>query len=236
MGPLSHYELRELLVHEEINENTPICSDTDPVWQPISDVEVFKVTGLDEPPTVEDSEEEEPLDSEKPRPWVRFWVRMVDYLLFAVIIGAILGIFKLPSLSPRQPYLGMIMIFLWAFVETFLLATWGTTPGKWLLRIKIRTVDGKKPALFDSLSRSLSVWFLGVGAGVPVLSIITMIVACVKLSNNKITTWDRKNSLHIEHKKVGLLRTVVVILFFLVVFFLMAKGQQHMAVQNPDYF
>ncbi|MCK4934853.1 MAG: RDD family protein [Simkaniaceae bacterium] len=235
IGPLSQYELRELLVEEEINEKTPICLDSDPVWQPLSEVAGFAVGGIDEPAVVDDTREDTQT-IRKTRPWVRYWARILDYTLFSFIIGFILGFSQSTLLERRPLFVGMFIIFLWVFVEAFLLATWGTTPGKWLFRISVRSVDGKKPIYLASLYRSLSVWFFGVGLGLPIISIITMIVSYVKLSKKKITSWDRSNHLHVEHHKIGFLRIFVAILFFAIMIYLSLPENIQMHQMQREYF
>ena len=63
------------------------------------------------------------------------------------------------------------------------------------------------------------------GAGLPIVSLITMIVAAVKLSNTGRTTWDRRNEFRIFHGKVGTIRTLVVILYFLCYVWFVSWGQ-----------
>lgn len=147
-------------------------------------------------------------------PWRRFWARMLDYLIFGFIIGVIIGLFGITISVEIQPYVGMGVIFVWVFVEAILLCTWGSTPGKALLHTRVRTSEGHKLTFMQALNRSFSVWWLGVGAGIPIISLITMLVASVKLSNNRVTTWDRSGHFVIEHGSVGVVRVVICVILF----------------------
>jgi len=183
------------------------------------------MTTLDEAPivTIENPVEYERETTEEavhPRQWVRFWARMFDYSLFFLVMGLILRTFAFRIMMMGGSIYLMICLFLWVFIEAFLLSTWGTTPGKWLLRTSIRSSNYQKLTFSDALNRSFSVWWLGMGAGLPIVFVITMIVASVKLSNMGQTTWDRRNDYHIKHRKVGTARTVIIILYFLCYFFL----------------
>lgn len=136
---------------------------------------------------------------------------MVDYSIITFVIGVILGLSHAPAMSAPIPQ--MIVIFIWLFVEAILLCTWGTTPGKALLRVHIRR-EGIKPTFLQALSRSFSVWWLGVAAGIPIIMLVTMIVACVKLSSGKVTTWDRTGNFTVWHAKIGPIRILITIAIF----------------------
>lgn len=228
-GPISHEELQKKLENGEINPTTKIWTEEFKDWLPISEVEHFNMTTLDETPTITiekkvDYSRETDQDDVRSRPWVRFWARMIDYSLFIFIIGFVVGYFHL-SLGSLGSFSGMIAIFLWTFVETFLLATWGATPGKWMLKVSVRDENHHKLSFSESLNRSFSVWWLGMGAGIPIVSLITMIVAAIKLKNSGMTTWDRRGENKVFHGNVGLIRTLIVILYFLCYVWVIAWGQ-----------
>ena len=160
------------------------------------------------------------------RPWVRFWARIFDYQLFILIFGLFVFYTAGPELAVSFS-MPIVAIFLWTFVETFLLATCGYTPGKWLLKVTVRNEDGSKLSFRKALQRSFSVWWLGYGAGIPVINVITMIVACVKLSNLKTTTWDKHGHFRVTHDKIGFFRIAIVVLFFAFLIALMVGAQIH---------
>lgn len=151
----------------------------------------------------------------KGRPWTRFWARMLDYLIFGFVIGFISAIFNIPLPFDQQPFMGMLIIFLWVFVEAIFLSTWGKTLGKWLLCIEVRGPEGAKLTFLQALNRSFSVWWMGLGAGIPIVNLVTMIIAAVKLSNCQITTWDRTGHFRVTHYPVGVMRVVAVVAIYL---------------------
>jgi len=95
-----------------------------------------------------------------------------------------------------------------------LLSTWGTTPGKWLFRIKLRDKTGKKLNLYSALGRSFAVWLKGYGLGIPIISFFTLLMARSRLKKIGITTWDEAGGFVVTHCKIGGLRSVIVVLFF----------------------
>ncbi len=80
------------------------------------------------------------------RPWVRYWARMFDLNLFAVAAGFLFAIFV-----PRALFRGIsetlvlsaLFLFLWIFVESLRLSWFGTTPGKSLLRTRLRLAGNR---------------------------------------------------------------------------------------------
>lgn len=235
-GPVSHDELQSLLDRGIIDSSTKIWTDSLANWLPISEVEHFNLSSLDETPmiTVEKKVEynrETDQDYVRPRPWVRFWARMVDYSLFFLVIGFLTSYFGVP-IAAIQPFFGMVILFLWVFVEAAFLSTWGKTPGKWILRVSVRTSQHQKLSYSDGLNRSFSVWWLGMGAAIPIVFLITMIVAAVKLSNTGSTSWDRRSKYRIFHGKIGTVRTLIVILYFLCYFWFISRGQMQL-MQYP---
>ena len=159
----------------------------------------------------------------QPCPWTRFWARTLDYLIFGFFLGFVAALLGIPLPIVQQPFMSMIIIFCWVFVEALLLCTWGSTPGKALFRCYVRTSEGHKLTFLKALNRSFSVWWLGMGAGIPLVVAVTMIVASVKLSNCHITTWDRVGHFVVQHDRLGVGR-VVLIVFIYFLFLLMVYG------------
>jgi uncharacterized RDD family membrane protein YckC len=235
-GPISHNELQGMLDKGDVDSSTRVWTQSQDEWLPISEVEHFNMTTLDETPTIEIQKKgsyarETDEDYIRSRPWVRFWARMIDYSLFIIVLSIFIGYFSI-GLGVISSYTGMLAIFLWVFVEAFLLATVGTTPGKWFLRVSVRNENHQKLSFSGGLNRSFSVWWLGMGAGLPIISLITMIVAAVKLNSAGVTSWDRRSDLRISHGKIGIVRTLIVILFFLCYAWVVSWGQLQMMNQQ----
>ncbi|MCB1108728.1 MAG: RDD family protein, partial [Chlamydiia bacterium] len=156
----------------------------------------------------------------KSRPWMRFVGRMFDYSWFGLVLGWVLSAF---GLTIEEAPFGLLLVpFLWIFGETFFMSTWGMTPGKWMTQTYVRLKDHRKLTMKDALYRSLSVWWLGLAAGIPIISFITMIVACVKLSNTGKTTWDRSGKFIVWHRRIGPFRLTFLAVFFLAFFWSIA--------------
>src|SRR5699024_3693165 len=109
----------------------------------------------------------EPMVRSKPRPWRRFFARFIDLYMF----GAILG-FTIASVAPNllmtesfELLFGVSLLFVWILIESVLLASFGNTPGKWLLNTRVVTDAGQKLGFDQAFSRSIMVWWRGMGLG-----------------------------------------------------------------------
>jgi len=149
------------------------------------------------------------------RPWVRYFARILDIFFFSMLVGFMLGMFAPSVLDIPSSLLGMAILFIWIFQESILLANCGTTPGKWLFKIKVRNSKGQKLTFSEALNRSFSVWLKGLGAGVPIISLITLLISRSKLKRDAITAWDEEGGFVVTHGKIGALRSVVIVLLLL---------------------
>ena len=101
-------------------------------------------------------------------PWRRFFARQADALLFALPGLLVVGLINI-----LNPWLVVLLTLLavWLSVsvlEGLCLSLLGTTPGKWLmgLRLRYRYYDRVgKPAFRDAALRAAHVWFRGCGLG-----------------------------------------------------------------------
>ena len=144
------------------------------------------------------------------KPGVRFFARYIDYMLFSFLFILLLSYF-IPAFDFDEVIFGILSLFIWVFVETLLLITWGTTPGKWLLNIKIKTNDNKKPSLGLVFKRSIKVWFFGLGIGLPFITLFTLFCAYFELNKNKKTTWDQSEHFSITHNPTPLIKITLAV-------------------------
>lgn len=221
-GPVSQEELAGMYHRHEIDSKTLVRGGPVKEWTPIDELEDLKEPLLDvriEEGKVALEETREMAEAPKVRPWARFVGRMFDYCWFGIVL---IFVFNSIGLSLAANPFGVLLIpFLWVFMEALFLSTWGETPGKWLVQTSVRRSDGQKLSFRDAIYRSFSVWWIGMGAGIFIVSMITMIVACVKLSNNQITTWDRSGKFDVHHRTIGPLRTIILIAFFFIIIWML---------------
>jgi uncharacterized RDD family membrane protein YckC len=160
------------------------------------------------------------------RPWVRYWARLMDLFLFCLLSCLVLGIIYPPTLKINDMLLMILLSFVYVFVEPIMLTSWGATPGKALLRVRLRKSNGKKPTYLEALGRSVSVWVGGWGLGIPIVSLITLIIAYNKLKKDGITTWDGGRDFNVSHRQIGAIRVIITVLIFISYVFLIVLEEK----------
>lgn len=189
----------------------------------------------------------------KPRPVARFWARIFDYLLVVLVVYAVVGAPQLPGMDGNVTFTEMmngeywekirtaseqpefrrisnahvVGLVLWTILEGLLIAQFGTTPGKWLLNLRVTNAAGIRPSTQQSLLRSLYVWFLGVGMWIPMLSLGTMLFGLYSLMSRGTTLWDRNLGTRVQQGRMTLPR----ILLAIAAFFAILLAQQALALR-----
>ncbi|MCX7711764.1 MAG: RDD family protein [Clostridia bacterium] len=147
------------------------------------------------------------------RPWVRYWARNLDNIFVALTLLTVVSLAEPAFIMKNETIISFVLVFLWAFVEAALLATWGWTPGKWILKVKVRNADGSKLSYQQALQRSLAVWFKGLGAGL--ITPITASFAYMRLVRQGITSWDKEAECTVSHETIGWVRIGMTVMAFL---------------------
>jgi uncharacterized RDD family membrane protein YckC len=206
-GPYSTKEMISQLKSGKISQDTLLIIGETGQWQPASTYLELQVQPDLKRPLV--------------RPWVRLAARYLDMYVWSVFISIILTI-TWKDISEYPSYaLGIIFCFIWIPIETILLTTVGTTLGKTLLGIKVRTADGNKLLFKQALKRSFIVWWKGQGAGVPVLSLICNINAYQSLIFYiGKTKWDRDLDIVVTHRNKTLWNEIIIYLILLISIYL----------------
>lgn len=148
------------------------------------------------------------------RPWVRYWARGLDSAFFGMALSLLLGFFYEDALEMSDQLFTLISLCLYVFFEAALLAIFGTTPGKTLLKIRLRNNDDTKLSYGEALGRALSVWFRGVGLGIPLVNLFTHLSSYSRLSNYGATLWDANGGFTVSHRKIGAWRIILTLLIF----------------------
>jgi S1-C subfamily serine protease len=101
------------------------------------------------------------------------------------------------------------LTFLWIFFEAGLLSTWGTTPGKWIFHTTVRSKTGAQLDYSAALTRSANVWARGMGIGIPIVTLFTLLRGYSRLKSDGETSWDRDGNSEVHHKGTGLVRLAI---------------------------
>lgn len=178
---------------------------------------------------------------EEIHPWRRYFARMMDYMILNVIVNFVLIVIL--RIRPAPGNLLNIVIAIAAAalfipVEAVWLHKTGTTPGKWLMGIRVEWLHGGNLSFEDALERSKQVYLKGVGLRIPFIEMILCANRYCKLtgksprpfaSYNSIAypeemPWDQEVETEIDYGrcegKRGLLYAGVLTALLLVSFFI----------------
>jgi hypothetical protein len=169
--------------------------------------------------SVDAEELNQEMEDMSPRPWVRYWARTFDIYLFSIVVGIPLGFVSPEALENTSDIVfGIVLIFAWVLVEAILLCVTGTTPGKSLLKIRISKLKGGSIEIDEALTRSFRVWWRGMGAGMPIVSLFALIIAYDDLKTDGSSSWDRDSDFIISHEKIGWFRILFIATFMMACF------------------
>ncbi len=159
----------------------------------------------------------------EPRPWQRLAARIFDYAIWGLVLALLLSELRGLGVVPAElafwvghPLLApMLITATWVPIEALLIASIGTTPGKWLfgvfLQFSISDAYARRDTraqLDRALRRSFRVWWEGIGCGFPLLAPVLIAVAYEKLAQNQETDWDFAQDVLVTHGPPGVLNTV----------------------------
>jgi hypothetical protein len=159
----------------------------------------------------------------EPRPWQRLAARIFDYAIWGLVLALLLSELRGLGVVPPEfaflvghPLLAPVLITgSWVPIEALLIASIGTTPGKWLFGVFLQFSISDAYARRDTraqldrgLRRSFRVWWEGVGCGFPLLAPVLIAVAYEKLAQNQETDWDFAQDVLVTHGPPGVLNTV----------------------------
>jgi uncharacterized RDD family membrane protein YckC len=211
-GPYQLEQLQDMLDRGAVSFNDVVWAEGMQEWIPLNHVEGIY---LRLPPEVgADLVEEGP----QVRPWVRYFARLIDMALIGIMVGLQIH-FALPDEMSNNrlvdQFVQFLALTLWIPIEAALLATFGYTPGKALLRVRVSNKNGSHLSFGQALSRSFGVWLMGLGTGlIPLVTLVTMLVAHSRLATKGVTNWDRAGRFQVTHRKVGIIRTLIAIAIF----------------------
>jgi uncharacterized RDD family membrane protein YckC len=154
------------------------------------------------------------LASQKPRPWVRYWAKIMDLSLFAFTFAFLVGFINPDVLKIPEVPLTLLLLLAYNFVEPILLSSWGTTPGRSFLKVTLRREDGRKLTYRQGLKRAFSVWLKGLGLGIPIIALFTQIASYNQLTKQGSTSWDREGKYRVSHRPIGIVRIALAVLYF----------------------
>lgn len=208
-GPIDLVDLQRMFKSRVLGLDTLVWHQSFSGWVKAVSLDVFKAQptvvelepetiGTPPPPrNYTPPEKHRPLSSNvSGQPWRRYFSRSIDTMLIVYIVPVIP-----PNPVSLIDYKFSIATLITAmFVHAALQSTWGSTPGKAMMRYSVRNADGSKLSFEQALKREFKILFHGFGFGIPFLSTITQISAYTKLKKTGSTSWDEDGGFVINHQ------------------------------------
>lgn len=158
-------------------------------------------------------------------PWRRFGARFFDNSLYAILVfgalGAIVGSVEGPDQSSEffaspaftNPlFANMVALVVAIIPSSLVLGLTGTSLGKWLFSLRVVDGQGAPIGIKRALTREFTIFVSGLGFGIPIVSLVTMINARSALLKSGHTSWDNDPQLSVVmYRKYDLITVIKII-------------------------
>lgn len=139
-------------------------------------------------------------------PWRRFFARFFDLMLYGTVWYALglLVLQKSPATESGSAWfgaVGLMAVLMMVLIEPLFLATWGTTPGKWLLGLSVTDNRGQKLGYIDGLYRTAQALWSGFGFFIPIFRLIRGYRRYRDCVDGKTLTWEWDSELVLRDEK-----------------------------------
>lgn len=199
LGPFHDFEIRRKITAGELPPTTPAWHEGLGAWKPLEEIDIFKrefeeIRSPIPPPLPQKVEASTPEDKPslpKPAIFRRFWARWMDLMLYS-------GFWWLGMWAVGQdigaafinPWIMFFHYVPWFILESVLIHRFATTPGKWLLGMRVVNLDQSNLSLSEATRRSMRVLFTGIGFGFNYLAFFCQILSFVVTKRIGTTLWD----------------------------------------------
>lgn len=218
VGPRSLEEVRSLVASGVLDADSLVWTAGMREWARVGDMPIVSPSWVPPHQPVPDVPvQRHEAVRDEPRPLRRAGARLVDVIIYTLGVAAILTLL-VPDLLPRTPVEARQMNPLWnlaylpviTLIEGVVLHLFGTTPGKALFSMRITTAEGGRLSLVQSFSRAVRVWVVGLGLGLPILSLLAPIFSYFRLTARGRTWWDESLDLRVESGPISLLSAMAI--------------------------
>lgn len=235
VGPVQDYEVRSRIESGQLQQDNFAWHEGLPKWVRLGEIEIFKSDFEKDAEAVQVRNEVEsrkvPVVISLPgKPYIlrRFWARWLDMSLYAAAWWLLMYAVGRDIGAMITDLWVVISIFIpWFAIESWLLHRFGTTPGKWLLGIRVLNEDDSKISLKASVWRSIRVMIAGVGFGWGILAMICQVMSWFTARRLGKPIWDYMGQHKVVVKPLGVFRVITVVILFFV------SMQLQVAVRGP---
>jgi len=157
-------------------------------------------------------------------PWRRYFARTLDLSICGLLWTALLALVFRVNIANRSTLMDLMntslaMVIL-LFLEPLCLRLFGTTPGKFILGLRVENEDGGRVPYGEAFMRTGSVLWHGQGFGIPIVSLVMLIKSYKRCVNEDPQPWEENHSARLVLKGSHPLRAIPYLAAFALVFFL----------------
>lgn len=180
----------------------------------------------------------EPLPPSPPHyPWRRYVARGLDYFLASTLVQFLRAlIFNVSNLNPNigsRLLVALLSLGVVLIAEPLMLHRWGTTPGKWVFRLRLCQEDGTPLSYEDAFGRTINVLLAGCGLRLPLVSLVTYILSFYRERKDIPQPWAVEGEVFEDAKPGKDFHTIRAVglytLFFVLAVLLLTLGEMRVA-------
>ncbi len=127
-------------------------------------------------------------------PWRRYFARLLDYALYAGLWNSFLALVFRVNLAQRSAAGNLLdtacTLGLMLLLEPLLLHLFSTTPGKWILGIRVTDPEGDRLSYSEGRSRTLGALWWGMGFQLPIFSLVRLWISHRDLRDDQLLPWE----------------------------------------------
>ncbi|MDP6962859.1 MAG: RDD family protein [Planctomycetota bacterium] len=208
-GPEDLEHIKYLIKSRQLDEDTLVWHQSLSEWTAANRLGIFNpgaqkpnketTTNIIEPDVefVEQNADTRDSNAFLTSPWNslrRFIARSIDSSIIIFILGVFFkfNIASFPSL--------IVCFIVTIFAHAYCQSRWGTTPGKTVMGYQIRANNGNKMSFQQAIERETQIAWSGLGFGIPLYSLYTLLRSYLLLRSSGHTSWDKKCNTVVSYK------------------------------------
>ncbi|MGH8179876.1 MAG: RDD family protein [Steroidobacteraceae bacterium] len=131
-------------------------------------------------------------------PWRRYWARLIDLTVSMFLVAMMTGAIRPSLIGQLNTLVGarwVVLLLLLPFalvLDAGIYRVLGNTPGKAIAGIKALAQDGRRMLSAPAyLGRNFGVYLFGLGLGLPLVNLFTLVYGYRRAAAGELSTWDR---------------------------------------------
>jgi uncharacterized RDD family membrane protein YckC len=237
MGPVPENELIGLVQRGVVSGATLVWREGMANWQAMATQPQFIALFAPGAPAMATAPSIAPM-GQKPATWYRYFARSIDMtvIIFVVIFVVVLGVSIVLAAAGQGEAAGVFigLMTIAAFLalpvfEAILAKLFGNTPGKALFGLKPVRADGQPMTFGNLIGRNYRAYFFGMGLGMPIISLVMLIVQFNNVRSKGTTGYDSGRYIMTETplstgRKIAAISVLVLVVLLLVGSNLVPRG------------